>query len=78
MNCCDPTIVPFTGEETKSIPYSAQMLADYGQQPNVQVYFKDTGTGEFVLSDDMNRVDFDGSVIDVDLGGLGTGVIKIF
>lgn len=52
------------------------MIEQYGAKPNVQVYYKE-GT-EYVLSDDMNAVSFDGSMIVVDNGGLNTGVVKIF
>lgn len=76
MSCCPPTIQPFNNVATVSIIYSPFMIEQYGEKPNVQVYYKE-GT-EYVLSDDMNRVSFDGSMISVDNGGLNTGVIKIF
>lgn len=75
MICCEPTIVPFTNEATKEIPYSAAMIEKYGSTPNTQVYYQE-GT-EYVLSDDANRVDFNGTRILVDIGGLGIGIIKI-
>jgi len=52
------------------------MVEQYGEKPNVQVYFKDGS--EYVLSDDMNAVSFDGTTIEVDNGGPNTGIIKIF
>lgn len=48
----------------------------YGSRPNVQVYYKDGS--EYVLSDDMNGVVFDGSTITVDHGGPNTGFVKVF
>jgi hypothetical protein len=75
MSCCTPTIVPFTNEATKEIPYSAAMIEEYGSTPNIQVYYRE-GT-EYVLSDDANRVDFNGVRILVDFGGPNTGIIKI-
>lgn len=75
MTCCAPTIVPFTNEATKEIPYGDVMQEIYGSTPNIQVYYRE-GT-EYVLSDDANRVDFNGERILVDFGGTATGIIKI-
>jgi hypothetical protein len=76
MNCCEPTIVQFVNEASKSVNYSAFMVQQYGAEPNVQVYYLQDG--EYVLSDDMNQVKFDGTDIVVDLGGPASGFIKIF
>jgi len=73
--CCPYTIVPFVNEASKEIPYSAAMMAAYGSTPNTQVFYKE-GT-EYALSDDANRVDFNGVRILVDFGGPNTGIIKI-
>ena len=75
MNCCEPTIVTFNESET-IINYSPSLLALYGTDPNVQVYYKDGAN--YVLSDDMNQVKFDGTNITVDHGGVNTGIIKVF
>lgn len=58
------------------INYSAQMVSDYGPEPNVQVYFQQDGV--YFLSDDMNQVSFDGVNINVDYGGVASGFVKIF
>lgn len=76
MICCTPTIIPFNNVPSVAISYPASMIAAYGPEPNVQVFYKE-GL-EYVLSDDMNAVVFDGSTITVDNGGPNTGVIKIF
>lgn len=76
MNCCQPTIVSFANEATKTIPYTASMQELYGPTPNVQVYIKDGE--EFVLSDDMSGVVFDGTNIIADFGGQQNGIVKIF
>lgn len=76
MNCCVPTIQSFLNQSTTIIPYSAFMIEQYGAKPNVQVYYKE-GT-EYALSNDMNRVAFDGSTITIDHGGPNTGFVKIF
>lgn len=75
MNCCEATIFTFNEAET-IINYSPALRALYGQDPNVQVYYKDGA--EYVLSDDMNQVKFDGTDIVVDHGGINVGIIKVF
>lgn len=75
MSCCAATIYPFAAA-TLSIPYGATEQAAYGVDPNVQVYIQD-GT-EYVLSDDFNEVRFTGTSIDIDFGGVQTGVVKVF
>jgi hypothetical protein len=52
------------------------MVSDYGPEPNVQVYFLQDG--QYVLSDDMNQVSFDGVNIVADYGGNASGFLKIF
>lgn len=74
--CCPPTIFPFGAALQTIINYTAAMIVQYGVDPNVQVYFQD-GT-EYVLSDDMNMVKFDGVNITVDNGGAATGFVKVF
>lgn len=76
MSCCEPTIENFFNQSTTTIPYPAFMQEQYGAKPNVEVYYKDGA--EYVLSNDMNRVEFDGSTITVDHGGPNTGFIKIY
>lgn len=76
MTCCEPTIIPFTLASSTIIPWGPFEISEYGPQPNVQVYYKEGS--EYVLSDDMNAVVFDGSVISVDHGGIMSGMVKIF
>lgn len=76
MLCCSPTIINFLSVPSTVVNYTAQMISDYGPEPNVQVYFK-VGT-QYQLSDDMNQVSFDGSVITADYGGISSGFLKIF
>lgn len=75
MSCCSPTIFPFN-EAVTTVNYSPALLALYGSQPNTQVYYKE-GT-EYVLSDDMNLVTFDGTDIIADHGGVQIGFLKVF
>lgn len=74
---CDPTFISFTNQTTLSIPYTASLLAQYGNAPTVQVWIYDT-TGELV---NMNiRAVFDAyppNIISFDFGGTASGIIKI-
>jgi hypothetical protein len=76
MMCCSPITQSFVNASTLTIPFGAIQQAEYGAQPNVQVYIKD-GT-EYVLSDDMNEVRFTGENIEIDFGGPATGFVKVF
>jgi hypothetical protein len=76
MTCCSPTIINFLSVPSTVVNYNAQMVADYGEKPNVQVYFQQDGA--YVLSDDMNQVSFDGVNITADYGGNASGFLKIF
>lgn len=75
MNCCEATIYPFNGS-SMTIDYNTAHKSAYGLEPNVQVYYRE-GT-EFVLSDDMNQVSFDGNSIEIDFGGPAVGIVKVF
>lgn len=74
---CDPTIIQFTNQETLTIPYTASLQAKYGNMPSVQVWIYDDN-GELV---NMGiRVAFDAyppTEIRADLGGPGSGILKI-
>lgn len=76
MSCCQPTIQSFLNQSSTTIAYSAFMQEQYGSEPNVELYYKDGA--EYVLSNDMNEVVFDGSTISIDHGGSNTGFVKIF
>lgn len=75
MTCCSPMIFPFN-EAITTINYNSFMVEQFGNKPNVQVYYRE-GT-EYALSDDFNQVRFDGANITVDHGGSNTGFVKIF
>lgn len=75
VSCCTPTIQPFN-EAVTTINYSTTLRRSFGNEPNVQVYYAQDGN--YVLSDDMNQVKFDGTNIEVDHGGPQVGFIKIF
>lgn len=75
MICCTPTIFPFS-EAVTTINYFPYLASLYGPTPNTQVYYQE-GT-EYVLSDDLNLVTFDGVDIVADHGGVAVGFLKVF
>lgn len=75
MICCEPTIFPFN-EAVTTINYFPFLASLYGSKPNTQVYYRE-GT-EYVLSDDMSGVSFDGVDIVADHGGVQVGFLKVF
>lgn len=74
MNCCTPILINFLNVASSIIPFTPAMVALYGPDPAVDVYIK-VGT-EYQLSD-FNSVQFDGSNILVDYGGMQSGFLKI-
>lgn len=74
---CEPLTIPFTNQATLVIPYTAELLAKYGDVPTVQVWIYDEN-GDLV---DMGvSVKFDNvppTVLMFDFGGNASGIIKI-
>lgn len=72
---CEPTYITFTNQAIVTIPYTAPLQAKYGNMPNVQVWLYDPSG---VLTNMGVQVTFDSfppTVITVDNGGPGSGVI---
>jgi hypothetical protein len=76
VTCCDTIQQPFTNVATVSVPYGAFEKQQYGSTPNVQVYIFD-GV-DYVLSDDQNQIIIEAGTIEIDLGGIATGFVKVF
>lgn len=73
---CTPLEISFINQATITIPYTALMLAKYGNVPTVQVWIQRDG----VLVDIGILVELDAfppTTIFADFGGLATGVVKI-
>lgn len=74
---CEPTNVQFIGVTSLSIPYTTNLLDKYGPIPNVQVWIYND-VGELV---NMGiTAGFDGypvSSINMDFGGVATGIVTI-
>ncbi len=75
MTCCQPTIFPFN-EAITTINYFPYLASLYGSKPNTQIYYREAT--EYVLSDDMSGVSFDGVNIVADHGGVQVGLLKVF
>jgi hypothetical protein len=77
MNCCAPTILPFTNSGGIVIPYTVSLKAKYGNLPSVVVYHIDNG--EYVVANVSATVDGNPATeIRIDNGGAATGFVKIF
>lgn len=74
---CDPTFITFTNQSTLSIPYTASMVAKYGNVPTIKVWIYDTD-GTLVNMSVRQALDtYPPTQILIDLGGTATGVLKI-
>lgn len=74
---CEPTFISFVNQSTLAVPYTASMVAKYGNVPTIKVWIYDT-TGELVNMSVRQALDaYPPTQINVDLGGPATGVLKI-
>lgn len=74
---CDPTFITFLNVATISFPYTAMYAAKYGDVPSIQVWIYDSN-GDLVNAG--ITVAFDSippTVINIDLGGLASGVFRM-
>lgn len=73
---CDPTFVSFTNQSTLVIPYTASMLANYGNAPTIKAWIYD---GSELVNMSIRQA-FDAyppNNLLFDFGGNATGIIKI-
>ncbi len=74
---CEPTIVSFINQATVSIPYTASLQDMYGIFPTVQVWVYD-GMGQLINMGITVAFDtFPPTIINIDLGGVSTGIVVI-
>lgn len=74
---CDPTFISFTNQPTLTVPYTASMVAKYGNIPTIKVWIYD-GSGELVNMSVHQALDtYPPTQILIDFGGPATGVLKI-
>lgn len=73
---CDPTFISFTNQATLVIPYTASMIAKYGNVPTIKTWIYD-GT-ELVNMTVRQAFDaYPPTELRFDFGGASTGIIKI-
>lgn len=74
---CDPTFISFTNQTNLAIPYTASMVAKYGNIPTLKIWLYDAN-GELVNMSVRQAFDtYPPTEIRIDLGGLATGILKI-
>lgn len=74
---CEPTLVLFTNQTILAIPYTTQLQDKYGPAPTVQVWIYDL-TGELINATVQIAFDtYPPNFINVDLGGVASGVLII-
>lgn len=74
---CEPLVITFTNKETLTIPYTAQLINQYGTIPTVQVWIYDEAG---VLVNAGISVKFDAyppTVLMMDFGGPASGVLRV-
>jgi len=73
---CEPTIIEFTNQATLDIPWTAFLLAKYGETPNIQAWIEDGG--ELVAAGIRIALDtLPPTNIHLDFGGNASGFVKI-
>jgi hypothetical protein len=76
--CCTPTVVKFANVSQTIVNYTQDMRDRYAFPPKVYAYYRDTVTGEYVLSVlPLTSMRFSGDVLTVDHGGPQSGRLVI-
>lgn len=74
---CLPTEIEFISQTSLSIPYTTELQTKYGTIPSVQIWIYDIG-GELVNMGIVASFDaLPPSLINIDLGGIASGVVRI-
>lgn len=74
---CEPSFVTFTNQETLAIPYTASLQAAYGNFPSVEVWIRDSNNDLIKTMVEVKLDDYPPTVININLGGSATGLVKI-
>src|SRR6476620_21522 len=74
---CTPTFVSFTNAATLAIPYTAAMLAKYGNVPTIKVWIYNVDGNLVNMSVSQSIVGYPATEIRIDNGGPATGILKI-
>lgn len=74
---CDPIEIPFSGQATMTIPWTAYLQERFGNTPTIQVWVLDEN-GELVAAGLRVAMDtYPPTEIRIDFGGVSSGVVKI-
>lgn len=74
---CEPTFISFTNQATLTVPYTAAMIAKYGNVPTLKVWIYDTD-GQLANMSVSQKFDaYPPTEIRIDMGGPATGILKI-
>jgi hypothetical protein len=77
MNCCAPTILPFTNTASLNIAYTLEMRSRHGSIPHVVVYHLDEG--QYIRANIEIKIDGNpATAVRVNNGGAASGFVKIF
>jgi len=74
---CDPTFITFTNQATLAIPYTASLVAAYGNFPSVEVWIRDENNDLIKAFVEVKLDSYPPSVININFGGPATGLIKL-
>jgi hypothetical protein len=74
---CEPTFITFTNQSTLAIPYTAGLIASYGNFPTVDVWIRDENNDLVKAIVEVKLDAYPPTVININFGGPATGLIKI-
>lgn len=74
---CEPTFITFTNQATLAIPYTAGLIASYGNFPTVDVWIRDENNDLVKMVVEVKLDAYPPTVININFGGPATGLIKI-
>jgi hypothetical protein len=79
MGCCDQYTFPFSNSSTTSISYSNELRAQLGSYPKVSVYYFDDAAQNYYLVNGIpsSQIKMIGNVLQIDHGGIATGIIRL-
>lgn len=76
-NSCEPLEIPFTNQATMIIPWTAYLSNKYGNTPSIEVWVYDEN-GDLIKPGVVSKlIGYPPSQIEIDFGGISSGVVKI-
>lgn len=78
ISCCNYFLFPFANALSSNIAYTLDMQAKLGAAPRVEVYYRDDIANEFYhINIPSSEIIFSGGFVNVDHGGLASGIVKL-